>query len=79
MLGIEVQGRVIKGGDIGSVDGTTIGDGTGYGRAMKSLHGKNRLRRSVIESSWVLQVTPSSCKDVHGMDDDFLWGDRRLC
>ena len=38
MRGIEVRGRVIMGGDVGVVDGATLGSGTGDVRAMVSLH-----------------------------------------
>ena len=83
MQGIEVRGHVIKGGEVGSVDGTTFGAGTGYVRAMGYLHFRNRSRRYVIASSWALQLTEGAsvlctCKDVNGMDDVEFWGERRL-
>ena len=57
MQGIEVRGCVLVGGDVYIVDGYTLDYGVGYGRAMVSLQCPNRLWRSVIASSWVLQVT----------------------
>ena len=35
---IEVRGRVPMGVEVGSVDGSTLGDNTGDGRVMVSLH-----------------------------------------
>ena len=44
------------GGEVGGVDRTTLGAGTGDGRAMESLHCTNRSRGSGIALSWEFQV-----------------------
>ena len=43
--------------EVGGIYGFTLGDGTGYGRTMVSLHCPNILWRYVIASIWALQVT----------------------
>ena len=77
MRGIEVRGCFIVGkevgnvasttlgSEVGGVDGTTLGTGTGDGRAMESIHWKNRSRSSVIASIWVVQVTMGASVIAH--------------
>ena len=63
--GIQVRGLAVMGGAVGSVYGTILGAGTRDGISMVSLHCPNRSRRSLIVSSWALQVTAGTSVESH--------------
>ena len=53
------------GAEFVDVDGTTLGYGTSYGRAVEYLHFPHIFQRSVIELTWLLEVSSGASVIAH--------------
>ena len=69
---IEVRGSIYMGVEVGGFYGSTLGTVTGDSRAMVYFHWPNISWRSLIESSWLLQVT-SGASVISQVSMDMEW------